>query len=74
MWHPLALKIRRQETAQSMPEWAGISMVIGGVIASGWMTIATLTHHAWIVGFVSGLIFVVSLLATIGHLFPEDRR
>jgi hypothetical protein len=72
--HPLALMVRRKETAASMPEWAGIGMVLGGLLASGWMVVATLSHGAWVVGLVGSTIFVPALFATVGHLFPEDRR
>jgi hypothetical protein len=74
MLHPLALKIRRSETAASMPPWAGVGLHLGGLLASGWLMVDTLSHRAWVVGLVGGLIFVTALLVTVAYLFPDDRR
>jgi hypothetical protein len=73
MLNPLALKIRRSETAASMPPWAGVGLHFGGLLASGWLTVDTLIHRAWVVGLVGGLIFVTALFVTVGYLFPENR-
>ena len=74
MLHPLALKVRRKETANSMPAWAGVGMHFAALLASGWMTVASLSVGAWVVGLVGGGIFVTALFVTMGYLFPDDRR
>lgn len=73
MLHPLVHHVRRKETAASMPVWSGVGLHVGGVVASGWMAVATLSQRAWVVGFVSGLIFVTALFMLTTYLFPADR-
>jgi hypothetical protein len=74
MLQPLALKVRRKDTAGSMPAWAGVGMHIAALLASGAMVVASLSRGAWVVGLVGGVIFVTVLFVTTGYLFPEDRR
>jgi hypothetical protein len=74
MLHPLILKIRRNDSAGSMPAWAGVGLVFGGLLASGWMMVATLSHRAWVPGLVGGVIFVTALFVTAAYLFPDNRR
>jgi hypothetical protein len=38
------------------------------------MVVATLSRGAWVVGLVSGSIFVVALFMATGYLFPEQHR
>ncbi len=74
MFHPFTLVIRRKDTGGGMPEWVGIGMLLGALLFSGWMVVASLSRGAWVVGIIGGLIFVTSLFVTIAHLFPDDRR
>ena len=74
MLHPFVLKIRRSDTAGSMPPWAGVGLHLGGLVASGWMMVATLSHRAWVVGIVGAVIFVTALFVTVAYLFPDKRR
>jgi hypothetical protein len=74
MLHPIVLKAHRKESAASMPEWMGVGMFFCGLVASGMLTVTTLSHGAWVVGFVAGIIFVTALFTMIGFLFPEHRR
>ena len=73
MLHPLAIPIRRKESANSMPVWSGVGLYFAGLVTSGWMAVATLSLHAWFVGIIASLIFVIALLAFITYLFPEER-
>jgi len=74
MLHPLVLKVRHTETAGSMPAWTGFGLHVCSLLASGWMVVATLSLRAWVVGLVSGVIFVTALFMTTGYLFPKVRR
>lgn len=77
MLHPLALKIRRADTAGSArgaPVWAGVGLHLAALVASGWMVVATLSVGAWLPALVGGTIFVPALFMATGFLFPEDRR
>jgi hypothetical protein len=73
MLHPF-MAIRRTDTAASMPSWAGVGLHLGGLLASGWLMVATLSHRAWVVGLVGGVIFVTALFVALGYLFPDNRR
>jgi hypothetical protein len=74
MLHPLIVAARRLENASSMPEWTGFGLHLAALVASGWMVVATLSRGAWVVGLVSGSIFVVALFMATGYLFPEQHR
>jgi hypothetical protein len=74
MLHPIVLKIRRSDTAGSMPPWAGVGLHLGGLVAAGWMMVATLSHRSWVGGLVGGVIFVTALFVTVAYLFPDKRR
>jgi hypothetical protein len=74
MLHPLALGVRRKETASSMPAWTGVGLHLAALLASGWMVVASLGVGAWVVGLVGGVIFVTALFVTMGYLFPDDRH
>ena len=74
MLHPFALAVRRKDTAGSMPAWAGVGLHFCGLLAAGWMVVATLSLRAWVAGLVGGVIFVTALFAMFGYLFPDNRR
>jgi hypothetical protein len=74
MLHPLAPGIRRSDTAGSMPPWAGVGLHLAGLLASGWMTIDTLSRGALVAGLIGGLIFVTALFVLVGYLFPDHRH
>jgi uncharacterized membrane protein YgdD (TMEM256/DUF423 family) len=73
MLHPF-LAIRRKDTAASMPPWAGVGLHLGGLLASGWLMVVTLSHRAWVAGLVGGVIFVTALFVALAYLFPDNRR
>lgn len=74
MLHPFVLKVRPKESAASLPVWTGVGLHIGGLVASGWLAVATLSNRAWVVGLIAGLIFVTALFMLTTYLFPEHRR